>query len=211
MLPLYLGALALGGVLIAASVLMGGGSDSDVDVDADVDVDVDVDVDADIDVDVDADADLDIDGGMDKDVDVGAWLPFLSVRFWTFGLASFGLMGTLLTLEGFGTAVAAPSSSVLGLVVGWTAAWAFRKLKASSVSGDTGLRDVGGSEGEVLLPVGPGKRGKIRAMVGGQWVDLIAETGDGDLIQRKEKVLVVAVTDGVAQVTRLRQLTGGGN
>ena len=108
-------------MLIAASVLMGG-ERLGVDVDADVDADLDVDVDVDIDIDVDADADLDIDGGIDKDVDVGAWLPFLSGRFWTFGLASFGLMGTLLTLEGFGTAVAAPSSSVLGLVVGWTAA-----------------------------------------------------------------------------------------
>jgi hypothetical protein len=57
-----------------------------------------------------------------------------------------------------------------------------------------------------VLPVGPGKRGKVRALVDGRWVDLLAETGDGDLISRKERILVVNVTDGVAQITRLKQL-----
>ena len=38
MLPFYVGSLALGGVLIAAGILLGG--DSDTDVDADIDVDV---------------------------------------------------------------------------------------------------------------------------------------------------------------------------
>ena len=39
-------------------------------------------------------------------------------------------------------------------------------------------------------------------------IDLIAETRDGRFIDRKEKVLIVRMQDGVAQVTHLRQLPG---
>ena len=209
MLPFYVGSLALGGVLIAAGILLGGDSDTDVDADIDVDVDADVDLDLDLDADADADAELDASSAFIKDADAGSWLPFLSIRFWTFGLASFGLTGSLLTLLGFGDGVAAPVSAGLGVIIGWAAAWAFRKLKGANVSADTGLSNIGGTEGEVLLPVGPGKRGKIRALIDGRWVDLLADTGDGRLLQRREKILVVSVSAGVAQVTQLRQLAGG--
>jgi len=205
MLPFYVGSLALGGVLIAAGILLGGDSDADVDAD----IDVDVDVDADLDLDLDADAELDASSAFIKDADAGTWLPFLSIRFWTFGFASFGLTGSLLTLLGFGDGVAAPVSAGLGVIIGWAAAWAFRKLKGANVSADTGLSNIGGTEGEVLLPVGPGKRGKVRALIDGRWVDLLADTGDGRLLQRREKILVVSVSEGVAQVTQLRQIAKG--
>ena len=54
----YITALILGGILLGASLLLGG------DVDADVDLDVDADVDLDADADVDAgDADADAHAG----------------------------------------------------------------------------------------------------------------------------------------------------
>ncbi|MEC8422522.1 MAG: hypothetical protein VX000_02030, partial [Myxococcota bacterium] len=189
------------GVLIAASIVLGG--DSDADADADVDLD------GDIDADFDADAEGVLELSPTKDADLGNWLPFLSVRFWTFGLASFGLTGALLTVLGFGDGMAVPVSGGLGVTIGWLAALAFRSLRRANVSADTALRDVGGAEGEVLLAIGPGKRGKVRALIGGRWVDLLAETGDETLLARNEKILVVSVTDGVAQVTRLRQIAGG--
>jgi hypothetical protein len=130
------------------------------------------------------------------------------MRFWTFALASFGLSGTLLAVLGFGDLASAAVSVPLGLGVGWAAAWFFRQLKQSNVTGDVGLRSVGGSEASVLLPVGPGKRGKVRALVDGQTVDLLAETRDGLLIGRGEKVLVVSIDDGIAQVTHVRRLPG---
>lgn len=201
MLPYYVGALTLGGVLIAASIVLGGESDADADMD----------IDADLEAEFDADAEAVLDVGIARDADLGNWLPFLSVRFWTFGLASFGLTGALLTILGFGDGVALPASGGLGVAIGWVAALAFRRLRRANVSADTALRNVGGSEGEVLLAVGPGKRGKVRALIGGRWVDLLAETGDGALLARNEKILVVSVTDGVAQVTRIRQNAGGGD
>jgi len=218
-LPWYLGALVLGGVLIGASIVMGGGDadlDADHDLDFDADVDADVDVDADFDVDADADIDLDGDVEVGQDVDhfvegdAGGWLPFLSLRFWTFALMSFGLTGTLsqLLLD-----VARPvelgTSLAVGLAIGWAAAWAFRTLKRNTVTGQTQLTGLRGTEAIVLLPVGPDKTGKIRALVDGQAVDLMARTRDDALMARKEPVLVVSIDDGVAVVTPLRRLPAG--
>ena len=76
MLAVYLFCVALGGILILASILFG-----DADIEADVDVD--------------ADADLDQEISVEWSV-----LPFGSLRFWTFLVECFGLTGALLTLVG---------------------------------------------------------------------------------------------------------------
>ncbi len=229
MLPVYLGSLALGGLIIVASIFLGDhdhDTDGDLDVDADADVDLDVDADADLDLDVDVDADADLDMDLDADADAdldgdadlhaehdfdkaveaghdagGTWLPFLSLRFWTFALATFGGAGTLFELFGFSDVVAAPTATVLGVAVGWAVAWIFHKLKAERVTGDVGLKGIRGREGRLMLPVGPDKLGKVRVVIDGQDVDLPARTGDGALLGVREEVLVVGVSDGVAEVT----------
>lgn len=208
MLPWYLGSFLLGGTLIGASIVLGGGDDLDADVDIDVDVDVDVDVDADFELEVDADADADLDADADADgVDTGAWLPFLSLRFWTFALMAFGLTGALAhLLVSVSLPVEVGASAMTGLGVGWGAAWAFRKLKQSDISGDTTLQGLEGTEAVVVLPVSPGGTGKVRAIIDGHAVDLLARTSDDAVLPRKEPVLIVTVTDGVAVVTPLRRL-----
>jgi membrane-bound ClpP family serine protease len=182
-----------------------GGGDSDIDHDFDVDADVDADIDHDFDKDFDGEI-------VTMDGETGAWLPFLSMRFWTFGLASFGATGALLELAGR-TSLGSPPPALttmvsigLGVIVGWITAWTFRKLKKDSVSGDVGMRQVKGSEATILLSVSGSKPGKIRALVDGQSVDLLARSLDEGLIERGEKVLVVDLHDGTALVTRLRQL-----
>ena len=213
MLPWYIGALVLGGALIGASIVLGAGDadlDSDLDLDVDGDVDLDVDVDADVDVDLDADVDADADGDFDKDVDAGTWLPFLSLRFWTFALMSFGLTGTLAQLLlDLAQPVEVGASAAVGLGIGWFAAWSFRRLKQATVTGRTQLTGLGGTEATVLLPVGPGKVGKVRALVDGHAVDLLARTVDDALLPRKERVLVVRIQDGVAVVTAMRRIAAG--
>ncbi|MEL6345896.1 MAG: hypothetical protein AAFV53_22485 [Myxococcota bacterium] len=231
MLFAYISALALGGVLIAASVFLGGGDhdadadadadfdvdadfDADFDVDADIDVDADFDVDADIDVDVDADMDLDADVGIgaDHDLDIELeseselWLPFLSMRFWTFALGSFGLTGALLTLLQVGEPLSGITSGLLGLFIGYSIAYMFRLLKKNTISQETGTAQLQGTEGTVLLSIGPEKRGKIRVQIGERRVDLMAVTRDARLIERNEKILIVNVHDGVAEVTRYTSL-----
>jgi hypothetical protein len=203
MLPLYLGSLALGTVLIGASFLFG-----DADTDADVDFVVDGDLDLDVDggvfgggLDIDNDALLIMKDPGDAIAGAGTWLPFLSLRFWTFALASFGLSGTLLHLLGVPVIIGAIASVVMGTGLGTAAAWTFRQLQLTQVSGNVGMFDVPGKDATVLLAVGPNKMGKVRVMLDGQSVDLPAMTRAEDQIERNEKALVVNVDDGVAHIT----------
>ena len=128
------------------------------------------------------------------------------MRFWTFGLASFGLSGTLLTVLSINALIAAAFAGVMGVVMGWMVAWTFRKLKKSSTGSQTSTATLRGEQALVLLSVGPEKTGKIRLVIDNQHVDLLAKTRDERLIERNEKVLIVSVEDGIAQITRVRGL-----
>ena len=199
MLPLYLGSLTLGTVLIGASILFG-----DTDTDADVDFDADIDADGDFfggGLDADNDALLIMKDPGDAIAGAGTWLPFLSLRFWTFALAAFGLAGSLLHLLGVPSLIGAITALLMGGGVGTGAAWVFRQLQLTQVSGNVGMFDVQGKEATVLLPVGPDKMGKVRVMLDGQAVDLPAVSRAEERIERNEKALVVNVADGVAHIT----------
>jgi membrane protein implicated in regulation of membrane protease activity len=234
LLGIYLGSLAMGGILIGASLLLGG-NDSDADADADADLDADMDLDADVDVDADADldADTDIDGDLDADVDAdadadhdvdhalalaaqaelaeaadspmfGGWLPFLSLRFWTFGLASFGATGAMLFFVSPALSLAA--SIPTGLVIGTTVAALFRYLKKSATGHVASTRSYRGREAKVLLTIRPDGVGKIRIPVDGPDVDMLARTKEGEEISIGSKVLVITVEDDVAEVIPLPTL-----
>ena len=197
MLPLYLGSLALGTVLIGASIIFG-------DADTDADVDFDGDMDGDVfggGLDVDADDLLIMKDPGDAIAGAGTWLPFLSLRFWTFAVAAFGASGSLLYLLGVTGLIGIVSSLFMGLAIGTGASWVFHQLQLTQVSGNVGMFDVQGKEATVLLPVGPNKMGKVRVILDGQTVDLPATTQAEDLIEREAKALVLQVEGGVAQIT----------
>ena len=195
MLPLYLGSLTLGAVLIGASIVFG-----DTDGDADFDADVEP-GDFSGGLDVDADDLLIMKDPGDAIAGAGTWLPFLSLRFWTFALAAFGACGSLLHVMGVSGLVAVLTSVIMGTAIGTGASWVFRQLQLTQVSGNVGMFDVQGKEAKVLLPVGPAKIGKVRVLLDGQMVDLPAKTQADDIIQRDEQVLVVHVEEGVAHIT----------
>ncbi len=189
LLALYLGSLVLGGGLLAVSVVLGGG---------DADADLDHDVDADVDHDVDHDA---------GHADAGAalWLPILSLRFWTFFLAFFGLTGALLDVLGRAGAVGASSGQVLaislvtGFAAGWGVAALIRRLKADTVSSTVVPEtDYAGRSGEVILDVAPGSPGWVRVDVRGVSVDLKAElvAGHEGTLSAGQQVIVVEWRDG---------------
>lgn len=215
MLALYLGTFGFGVVLIVVSLLLGGGGDTDVDsdVELDVDADVDLDIDADVDVDIDADVDVDHGGGdvgldldSDTDADGGGvmdWLPVTSMRFWTFALAAFGFVGAALRLGGVHWIVTLALALTVGLALGWGAALFFRALLRDKVTGETEVTGLAGREGQVVLAVRPGSRGKIALLGPSGRLELFAVTRDDRPIERGERILIAHVQDGVADITRL--------
>jgi membrane protein implicated in regulation of membrane protease activity len=189
LLSLYVGALILGGGLLGASAILGAhGHDHDHDHDF---------------------GHHDADHGHDQDHDadqghIGAaealWMPILSLRFWTFFLAFFGLTGSL--LDGLGRVglvsgpwwVALVLALVLGLASGYAVSAIVRALKTKRVSSDVVPEvDYVGKVGEVLLDVSPGESGLVRLEVKGTSIDLPATVEAGAAkLARGEQVLVMA-------------------
>ncbi len=154
----YWTSLIIGGALLLPSLLVG-------DIDFDADVDVDVDVDADVDADSEA-------GG------APAWL---SVRFWTFALAFFGLTGVLLGLLDVAFVLRLGAASLMGLVSGLGVSVAVARLKAERVDSTLREGDLVGEHGPLLLPVGPGVTGKVQLRVKGRQLEVIATNDRMDL------------------------------
>lgn len=204
LLAIYVGALAFGGILVGASVL-GAGKDADHDGDAGSDGLDHAGIDH-------AGADH---GGADHDHahdhlhanDVGAGVGSLlvsnltSLRFWTFGLAAFGLCGLLLTLGGLSALVGLAVATVVGLGIGWGAATVVRSLARDTRATELRTTTLQGREAQVVLAVGPEKIGKIRVSHAGQTIELPCTTQEGRRIERGETVLVVEVRQGTATVT----------
>lgn len=216
MLGLYLATLGFGGVLVGVSTIfggydkdfdLGGDADMDLDFDADADVDMDLDVDADIDAELDAQMDYDGPGALAEAGDAVLWVPFFSMRFWSFGTFSFGLTGTLLTLL---TTSPVPLtggiSGALGLGLGTGAAWVFKKIKTDRLSGETTLDRFAGETAQVVLPVRPGGKGKVAIVNELGRITLLAQTQDDKPLMPGQTVLIASIKQGVADVTALKSL-----
>jgi hypothetical protein len=130
-------------------------------------------------------------------------LPFLSLRFWIFGLAFFGLTGAvLLGLRLTSPLAAAALATALGLGFGYTAAWLFQTLARQTVGQLPPEGGQVGREGKLLLPVARGQRGMVRVIAGGAVTDLPAESDDERPMPVGTTVLIVAMRQTVAVVER---------
>jgi membrane protein implicated in regulation of membrane protease activity len=202
-LTIYLAALGIGGALLVMTLVLGGDGDADADVDADVDVDG-------VDVDGGADAghgDADHGAGFDG---ISAWLPVASGRFWIFCTAGFGLVGTILTAAELASFPITLAVSIgVGYVAGWSMVTVMRRLQGQEVSSSIGEEDYVGAHGRVVLPVVPGRTGKVQLHIGGRRVDLLAVTEDDKEHAIGQRVVVYAVKDdGTVVVTRMEELPG---
>jgi membrane protein implicated in regulation of membrane protease activity len=200
----YIAALVLGGVLLGASLLLGGhdadGPDADgPDVDG-PDLDgVDADADVGLDKDLEVEKGIDVDGGTDV-----FWI-LRSFRFWMFFLAFFGLTGV--TLDGLGLVqtpwITAALSTVMGFLAGGGAATAFRVLSKDETAEAPGANDYVGKSAKVLVAPKRGSVGKVRVEVKGQLVDLLATTDDE--IGANDEVLVIEMDGTRARIARLER------
>ncbi len=201
----YLAAFGFGVVLIGAAMVLG---DHDHDVDKDIDFAGDIDVDVDVDADADADVDVDhVAGDAPHGVERKRWVPFFSARFWTYALGTGGATGSALTFLGLPAAIHLPAALGSGLVLGWIAAWSFRKLKHATADSTIRPATLKGTEGRVVLAIRPGAIGKIRLHVQGQSIELLARTREDRVLEAKEPVLIVQVDEDTAVVTPVPSLT----
>ena len=192
----YLVSLIVGGVLLGASILLGG-KDLEVDADADADLDLDADIDGEAD-------------GFDKDVgghgDFSGFLfMFLSLRFWTFFLAFFGLTG--IVLDGLNL-VSSPWLGLglalgMGLATGAGAMSVIRMLGSDTSGQAVRSTDYIGKTARVVVPFEGSSVGKVRVDIKGTSVDLLASGLEEDGYQGKEEVLIVEMDGARARVARL--------
>jgi membrane protein implicated in regulation of membrane protease activity len=149
-------------------------------------------------------------GHQDVDHSGSGFLPiFLSLRFWTFGLMAFGLVGVPLRLFGIVAPYLVPFiAAAMGLACGVFASWSFRALARAATQSGAEAADAVGRTGRVLIPCARGARGKVRIELKGQSVDYLATSEDAAL-EAGELVLVEEVRDGTVHVSRApRELEG---
>lgn len=139
----------------------------------------------------------------------GLFTAFLSLRFWMFFLAFFGLTG--LVLDGLDLVeeptVALVAAIAMGLLTGYGTVLVFRRLSRSETSTAASSADYVGRSGRVLVGFAAGALGKVRLTLKGTTVDVLATTEDERAFQAGEDALVIAMNDTTAVVARV---AGGG-
>lgn len=190
---MYLFSFALGGILLLASILLGdkdGGHE------------------------VDSHAEATADGGsqgIDHGVGeahgsvAGLFTAFLSLRFWMFFLAFFGLTG--LVLDGLdliaSSGLALGLALAMGLVTGQVTVAVFRSLAGSETSTAANVGDYVGKSGRVLVRFGAGELGKLRLTLKGTTVDVLATTDEERPFAAGDVGLVIQMNDTTAVVARV--------
>lgn len=191
-MSIYLAALGFGLVLLVSTIFLG---DSDLDTEADLDMDPSIDFDAEVDFTVDGAGELDALNTAEKK-SKARFIPFLSIRFWTFGLSIFGVTGFILVKMDQSPAVHASLAVAMGVLVGWAAALIFHQLKNTTVDSSTNTDQLAGHHGEVTLTVRPTGAGKVRIRSKEQYLELVATTSHTEPLEIGEKVLVLKSHNG---------------
>jgi len=191
----YLFAFALGGLLLLASIFLGD-KDGGHDVHAELHTEVDGPSNP---------SSLAHDGAGDHGGVAGLFSAFLSLRFWMFFLAFFGLTG--LVLDGLdilqSTTVALVLAIAMGITTGEVTVYVFRRLAHSETSTAAGAHDYVGKSGRVLIGFGGGTLGKLRLTLKGTTVDVLATSDEERPFAAGEEALVIQMNDTTAVVARV--------
>ncbi len=210
---IYLISALVGWPFILLFIFFGG-------ADADADVDLDLDTDVDLDFDTDADFDLDADAGVDADIEasdlagigesvadfVGSLLSFRSA---VFGFAFFGTTGFLLGLVDTNALITLIAAIAVGAAAWIGNSMLWRWLKTNMVGSSLTNRQLQGSTGKVVLPIGESVKGRVALDVGGQPLYYVAKPfhkDRGDQFAVGDEVVVIDVQEGTALVARLDSL-----
>ncbi len=206
----YIVCLIVGGGLLVVSTVFGHDAEGDVDVSADAHLDLDTDLDADIDVDadvagdVDVGADVDVDGHVDVDHAVEGFTlaTWFSIRFLVYFMATFGLIGTVLSYTTSLSMWAVLGAAVgSGLVVGQTVHQTLRYLRRTSGDSAPVTGDFLNQGARVTLAVSPEQCGEVAIQIRGRerFVRAVPQRPD-DHFNVGDRVVVVTYANGTAEV-----------
>jgi hypothetical protein len=135
-------------------------------------------------------------------------LVFLRPRNLIFGLAGFGLTGTLLTLLHAGPLLTPVASATMGTGFLFLSHAVFTALKRTE-SGGAALSDadIMGERARVTLALEPGRPGRVACVMAGREVYLTArlDPAAAEGIPAGREVVVIRVTNGVAEVATPEQ------
>ncbi|NEQ36869.1 MAG: NfeD-like protein [Okeania sp. SIO3I5] len=123
------------------------------------------------------------------------WLPFLSLKFWTFGSCFFGLTGVLLSnlSPSLSPTIIAIISIIVGLLCGTIMAYVLHTLKNRPANSLVRSDDLLGLSGTVEIPFNKNSKGKIRVNVKESMVEFIAFSEENREFTKGEKVFIVGV------------------
>lgn len=177
-----------------------------LDLEAEVDADFDADLDPGMDLDVETDAGGIADGLLGSVGDfVGSLLSFRSL---VMAATFFGLAGIVFSLIS-SSLVAFVTAVGLGLVAAVVNGQLVQFINRNEASSHLTDRDVQGSSATVVLPLGPDRKGRIRAEVAGQteyFVALPFKEADAPSFEVGDAVVIVDVQGGTARVAPLPAL-----
>jgi len=187
MIYVYIFALIVGGLLLGASLILGGHADH-----------------AGVDGHVDPNATPTGAGDPQGIESLMLWM--LSARFWTFFCAFFGLTGVI--LDGFGVIgspiVAAVLAVGMGLFAGIFASWLVKVMTAESSNSAVATADYVGKRGSLVGGFGRGASGKVRLEVKGSTVDLLCSAMDDGTYETRDEVIVVEIDGTRAKIAKTR-------
>jgi hypothetical protein len=202
MLTAYVATLVIGGAFVGLSLLSGDG-DVDMDMDGGVDLDLDADFDLDVGSGVDGPSLGDAAHGIDDRQPKRRFNPLLSMRFWTFGMAGFGLTGVLLsTLELSAEPLTALLAGGIGAILGLGMSAATRAL-ATPVRGENiTLEEYVGRTAVLDHAVDPGGITRLRVRIRHRERTLLARTAEPVALPSGTSVVILSMDpEGRAVVT----------
>ena len=198
MLTAYIVAMVVGGGLILLSAFAGLTGHADAP-DADHDVHFDTDHEHDLN---EVHAQAHAHEGASE-----SWLPFLSLRFWTYFFGGWGLCGFLLAMTRQTVEpVTVTFATCVGIAVGMLAFVATRLLRKSELDSKISSKDFLGASGRLVVAARPGQLGKARLEIKGEILDILVVSDNDQEIEAGEDVFVVGVDGSQARVTRQREL-----
>lgn len=187
MLPIYIFSFTVGGVFVALAALSGlDGADFDHPFDTDIEV---------------TEASRNMEAGekiltlTKYPKKMTLWLPFLTVKFWTFGSCFFGLTGIILskfTPEIPELAIAS-ISLLMGSFCGTSMVWVLQSLRRHQADSLIRANDLIGLSAKVLIPFDSKSKGKVQLNLKGSTIDFVAFTDEEKGFNRGDRVLVVGL------------------